>query len=303
MATSFQERRLKKLGLPTFPLTLPVRYDDEDTVECGAQDMWHCIKWVEDLTGEKWDWDHYFTVIKRFNEQTKMEMEKWEMNSTPYPQLIGPCYELFRKWNYEMDGGLEPGVMKTFYKVRKLMYKSYDEKCNPYRHPMKYRAVVWSCPAHYYANFSNWLANAWGIGVLVEMESLNFTKQLETEDHDEAIRDLARLYERMVMRKHTNGGYVHVLDELWKVCEQFNANFIIMYQHVCCKTMAGLQGLFDEQARERGLHLIWVEHDLMDPRTVSRRDMRAKVSNYMRAIIQAEPTDESLIEFEDDITW
>ena len=45
MATSFQERRLKKLGLPTYPLTLPVRYDDEDTVECGAQDMWHCIKW------------------------------------------------------------------------------------------------------------------------------------------------------------------------------------------------------------------------------------------------------------------
>ena len=126
--------------------------------------------------------------------------------------------------------------------------------------------------------------------------------QLKTVEN-EAIRDLARLYERMVMRKHTNGGYVHVLDELWKVCEQFNANFIIMYQHVCCKTMAGLQGLFDEQARERGLHLIWVEHDLMDPRTVSRRDMRAKVTNYMRAIIQAEPTDESLIEFEDDITW
>ena len=278
-------------------------FDDEDTVECGAQDMWHCIKWVEEITGEKWDWEHYFTVIRRFNEQTKMEMEKWEMNSTPYPQLIGPCYELFRKWNYEMDGGLEPSVMKTFYKVRKLMYQSYEEKCNPYRHPMKYRAVAWSCPAHYYANFSNWLANAWGIGVLVEMESLNFTKQLETEDHEEAIRDLARLYERMVMRKHTNGGYVHVLDELWKVCEQFNANFIIMYQHVCCKTMAGLQGLFDEQARERGLHLIWVEHDLMDPRTVSRRDMRAKVNNYMRAIIQAEPTDESLLEFEDDITW
>ena len=300
MATSYQDRRFK---LPTFPLTLPVRYDDEDTVECGAQDMLHCIKWVEEITGEKWDWEHYFTVIRRFNEQTKMEMEKWEMNSTPYPQLIGPCYELFRKWNYEMDGGLEPSVMKTFYKVRKLMFQSYEEKCDPYRHPMKYRAVVWSCPAHYYANFSNWLANAWGIGVLVEMESLNFTKELNTTDKDEAIRDLARLYERMVMRKHTNGGYVHVLDELWKVCEQFNANFIIMYQHVCCKTMAGLQGLFDEQARERGLHLIWVEHDLMDPRTVSRRDMRAKVTNYMRAIIQAEPTDESLIEFEDDITW
>ena len=98
---------------------------------------------------DRMDASEYFTVIRRFNEQTKMEMEKWEMNSTPYPQLIGPCYELFRKWNYEMDGGLEPSVMKTFYKVRKLMFQSYEEKCNPYRHPMKYRAVVWSCPAHY----------------------------------------------------------------------------------------------------------------------------------------------------------
>ena len=35
------------------------------------------------------------------------------------------------------------------------------------------------------------------------MESLNFTKELNTTDKEEAIRDLARLYERMVMRKHT----------------------------------------------------------------------------------------------------
>ena len=118
------------------------------------------------------------------------------------------------------------------------------------------------------------------------MESLNFTKMLNTEDKEEAIRDLARLYERMVMRKHTNGGYVHVLDELWKQVEEFNVEIVIMYQHVCCKTMAGLQGLFDEQARQRGIHMIWVEHDLMDPRTVSRRDMRTKVNNYMMNVFQ-----------------
>ena len=107
----------------------------------------------------------------------------------------------------------------------------------------------------------------------------------------------------MVMRKHTNGGYVHVLDELWKVCEQFNANFIIMYQHVCCKTMAGLQGLFDDQARELGIHLIWVEHDLMDPRTVSRKDMRGRVNNYMVNVMHAEPVDPTLIDIDDEVTW
>ena len=298
MATSYQDRRFK---LPTFPLTLPVRYDDEDTVECGAQDMWHCIKWVEEITGEKWDWEHYFTVIRRFNEQTKMEMEKWEMNSTPYPQLIGPCYELFRKWNYEMDGGIDPRILKTFKKVNKIMLKGYERKEEAWPGKMKYRAIVWSCPAHYYANFSNWLANCWGVNVLVEMESLNFTKQLETEDKEEALRDLGRLYERMVMRRHTNGGYQHVVDELWKQCEIWNVDLIIMYQNVACKNMATVQGILDDQAREQNRKMIWIEHDLMDPRTVSRRQMRDKVSEYMRTVMHAEPLDPTLVDFEDEI--
>ncbi len=300
MATSYQDRRFK---MPTYPLTLPVRYDDEDTVDCGAEDMKRCIRWVEELTGETWDWDHYFKVIRRFNEETNYELNKWEVNKTPYPQVIGSAYELFRKWSYEMDGGLNPRTMKTFRRVDRMMMKAYEKKMNPYRAPIRHRAIVWSCPAHYYANFSNWLQNCWGIGVLVEMESLNFTKMLDTYDKEEAIRDLARLYERMVMRKHTNGGHVHVLEELWKQVEEFNVEIVIMYQHVCCKTMSGLQGLFDEQARERGIHLIWVEHDLMDPRTVSRRDMRSKINNYMMNVFQEEPLDPSLVEFEDDVTW
>ena len=42
----------------------------------------------------------------------------------------------------------------------------------------------------------------------------------------------------MVMRRHTNGGYQNVVDELWRQCEAWNANIIIMYQNVACKNMA-----------------------------------------------------------------
>ena len=57
----------------------------------------------------------------------------------------------------------------------------------------------------------------------------------------------------------------------------------------------------DEQGRELGLHMIWVEHDLMDPRTVSRSTIRGKVNEYMRTVIGAEPVDPSLLEFEDEV--
>ena len=118
---------------------------------------------------------------------------------------------------------------------------------------------------------------------------------METEDKEEALRDLARLYERMVMRRHTNGGYQNVVDELWRQCEAWNTNIIIMYQNVACKNMATVQGILDEQGRERGYHMIWIEHDLMDPRTVSRKTMRDKVNEYMRTVMRAEPIDPSLI--------
>ena len=184
--------------------------------------------------------------------------------------------------------------------VNDLLMQSYQRRDEAWVGKMRYRGIVWSCPAHYYANFSNWLANCWGINILVEMESLNFTKPLETEDKEEALRDLARLYERMVMRRHTNGGYQNVVDELWRQCEAWNTNIIIMYQNVACKNMATVQGILDEQGRERGYHMIWIEHDLMDPRTVSRKTMRDKVNEYMRTVMRAEPIDPSLCDFDDE---
>ena len=299
MASSYYSRRFP--NTPVFHLCFPVRYMDEETVQMGAEDIKACIKFIEEKTGAKWNWDAYFAQIKRFNMETDYELQKWEVNKSAYPQLLGPCYELFRKWNYEMDGGADPRTVKTFEKVNALLMKAYENKEEPWPGKMKYRAIVWSCPAHYYANFSNWLANCWGVNVLVEMESLNFTKHLETEDKEEAMRDLARLYERMVMRRHTNGGYQNVVDELWKQCEDWNAKLIIMYQNVACKNMATVQGILDDQGRERGYDLIWVEHDLMDPRTVSRRTMRDKVSEYMRTVMRAEPFDPSLVDFDDEV--
>ena len=299
MASSYMARRFP--DLPVFHLCFPVRYEDEETVQCAAEDIKACIKFIEEQTGAKWSWDAYFSAMKRFNTETSYELEKWAVNQTAYPQIIGPCYELFRKWCYEMDGGLDPRTIKTAKKVNKMLLKAYENKEEAWHNKMRYRAITWSCPPHYYANFSNWLANSWGINVLVEMESLNYTKHLNTTDETEALRDMARLYERMVMRRHTNGGYHNVVTELWRQCEAWNANIVIMWQHVACKNMATVQGLLDEQGRELGLHLIWIPHDLMDPRTVSRRSMRDMVSSYMDTVMHATPVDESLLDFADDV--
>ena len=87
------------------------------------------------------------------------------------------------------------------------------------------------------------------------------------------------------------------------MCEKFNANIVIMYDHVSCKNFGGLHGLFEDQARERGIHLIWVQHDLMDPRTVSRKAMRDAVNKYMSTVFREEPLDPTYLDYSDELTW
>ena len=55
MASSYTSRRFK--DLPTFHLAFPVRYEDESIIDNAVKDIKACIKFIEDQTGAKWNWD------------------------------------------------------------------------------------------------------------------------------------------------------------------------------------------------------------------------------------------------------
>jgi len=52
--------------------------------------------------------------------------------------------------------------------------------------------------------------------------------------------------------------------------------------------------MFEEQGRARGIHVMWVSHDLCDPRVFTRQAIRDQVNNYMRTVMREEPLDPSL---------
>ena len=56
---------------------------------------------------------------------------------------------------------------------------------------------------------------------------------------------------------------------------------VILWEHMSCKALDGMHGLFEERARELGIHLVWVSHDLFDPRVVNRQGVRDQINNYM----------------------
>ena len=299
MNSTFLDRRL---NLPVHLFNIPLRYDDEDVQEYAVEELKELIKFVEEQTGETFDWNVFKEALRTSNEQLEYEVEKWDINRTPHPQMTGAAFWLYRIYYFNLSGGVDNRFLKVDEKVNKLMMKGYERR-EPVSKEMRHRTVVWSCPANYYTSFANWLENCWGMNVVMDMETMISSIKYNTEDEDLILRDVALSYQRSIMRKHTKGGYRHVVDELWRIVEEYQADTVIMYDQISCKGMDGLIGIFDDQARERNINFIWVKQDLMDPRTISRREMREQVNRYMRTVLQEEPLDPSLVDFEDDLAW
>ena len=53
----------------------------------------------------------------------------------------------------------------------------------------------------------------------------------------------------------------------------------------------------------RGVHMLWVAQDLLDSRTISKRDMRRQVNLYMQTVMGEEPVRPDLVDFDDALTW
>ncbi len=299
--TMFMARYLK--GTPIYQITPPQRFNEEQVQEFAVNNLQGCIKFIEDNYNVKWDWDAFWKNAENYNKSAEAIIEKWDINCTDYPQVCGAALSLPREYEFQGAGCLDPYLYKTQLKTTEMARKGYEEDkakgVKDYRH----RAIVWACPAHYYTNFTYWADHCWGVKTLLDMECMLSYHMYHIGDKEAAMIDLAKSYERMMMRSHTNGGYVNSLDECWKMCKKFNADMVIMYDHVSCKNVGCLHGLYEDQAREHGINLVWIPHDLMDPRTVSRKAMRDAFNKYMVNVYRETPLDPTLVDYEDPLTW
>ena len=293
-------------GIPCFQLAAPLRHREEDVQEYAAQEIRNAIAFIEEHTGEKWDWKYYFECAKRVNISTKSRQEWLDMNKTDYPQVFGSNLALYTETNYMAICGKVPEFIEADRKIARLAEQAYAKKkrmAKEYRH----RAIVWGVQSHFYMDFLLWLLNCWGIVPLTDMLSMVSTKELAEEDtpenREQAIYDMAWLTENMIMRNRTHGGYKVLLDELWEFCEEFNADMVILWEHMSCKALDGMHGQFEEKARQLGIHLVWVSHDLFDPRIINRQGIRDQINRYMRSVMREEPIDPSLEVIHDENSW
>lgn len=285
-----------------FVLAAPMMYNDPSTVDLGVHEIEEAIKFIEEQTGQKIQWDPLIKHLESTNKLAQEELERWDIYAKTNSGCMSPAVQnLYRLFVYQQGG------IKCFRKAsaKALKYCQTAARKNIKAFPQaRWRALAWSAEPVYYEGVGRWLYNCWGVLTVINMDSLTGHNMFETGDTAEIIRDLADCHARTIMRTHVVGGDRHLM-QMWETAEKFNCNFIVMYDDVCCKGMASATGLIEEEIAKHSdkFHVMWVPHSLMDYRTIPPAEIRSKVNQYMTSVMNAEPLDPSLVDYDDSLGW
>lgn len=297
MTSALQDRRIK---LPSMPLNIPLRWHREEVQEYAIEEYKTVIAFLEEHTGEKYDWDALREACEIWNKQTLCKHEKWEMNRTDYAPHTGSTTWLYRIFEYQCACG-DKRALENDLKVNEYLKEQVAAKKS--LKTVRHRAVIWNTPANMYANFNSWLLSCWGIDSVAEMIDFQGSELIDTSTNETMLAGIAKMAQGATMRVHTKGGYEVILNDLWVKAAQFRADMIIMFDQISCKGVGAINGLFEEGARARGIPLVWVKQDLLDPTTVTRRDIRSTINTFMETVMNETPLDATLVDFDDSESW
>ncbi|MEF9917733.1 MAG: 2-hydroxyacyl-CoA dehydratase family protein [Eubacterium sp.] len=298
MASTILDRRFQ---MPTYVLNTPLRHTREDVQEYAVSELKECIKFMEKHTGETYDFELLRETCERWNDQNELRLEKWEMNATDTPPHYGASNWMYRTFTYHNACG-NPVAIKNDRKVNKMMRKSLG-KVRKYPKAPRHRALVWNTIANMYSALDEWLLNCWGIECVFQFIEDQGHRPIDTSTVDTMLAGVAKLIQEASMRVHSKGGYHAFSDDIWVFMERYNCDMLVMYEQISCKGPGAIAGLIEEEARRRGIKMVWLKQDLVDARTISRRDMRDQINKYMEAVMNEKPLDPTLVDFDDSASW
>ena len=285
---------------PLFAMPQPMQFDDPLVHKHCMKEIEEAWHFIEEQTGVPFDYQRLCRKLERQNELQRFEWEKWDVaaNTSYYP-INGVSQALYRI--YQSQYGDLPGWHETDKRVRKIMEKCVEQRINTF--PLtRHRVIAWSCAPLYYSNWCTWAYNCWGLNTIINMDSLMFDMTLRTDSYEHTLDDMATYHEWAPMRRMAVGGMQHIF-ELWENMERFHCDMVMMYDQLLCKGMQGVHGLFEDEFRARSIHAIWMPHALPDKRNVSRAEIRSIINDYMTTVMQEEPLDPSLLDFDDSMSW
>ncbi len=290
----------KSVGdIPIYRLNIPYDFRNEESIDAFVEDLKEMIKFLEENTDGKMDWDKLREICNNYNELVEIELERWELAKTDVSPLSNDALWFPHYFTFNA-APLDKDLVKQHRKLLKMDQKDY-KKCRPAFNNIRYRTVIWNPPPSVYGHIWNWLERCWGIASVMDLETYGAMEYIDTSNPDTMLRGLGRAYMWATMAKHTRGPAENMLEDLVRVIEEFKPDFVLYPAHMGCKNSMSLESTMKEECRKRNIPFCVFRFDLVDSRVTSRQKMREQISKFMVDVMKAEPLDPSLLTIKDGI--
>ena len=284
-------------GYPIYRMNMPYELRSEEAAEALIPELRNMIKWIEETTPGKMDWNKLKEICENYNKMAEIEYERWEMVKVDKPPMSNDAIQQCHYYNFSFLSAL-PFTLKHHTKMYE-MNKKHIAKGTPCFEGMRYRVVMWNPAPSAYGQWYHWLEQCWGISILMDLETIGDMCHIDTSSEETMLFGLAKRHLWQTMAKHTKGPSTNYLNDLVTAIEGWRPDFILLPKPIGCKNVMSMEATIRDLCRKKDLPLCTFTMELQDNRVATRQQMRDEVNKFMIEIMHAEPTDPSLLKQDD----
>lgn len=274
---------------PCYTFDCPFRHDEKGYAYLAAQ-FDGFIKFMEDLTGLKWDAERY-EIFKGIMEESNRaytaleKIAKLRMNKPcPLPgrtlvlnELVA-CLSGTKACTEMLETQLEMGTM--------LMEMGMSASRCPEE---KYRVCMMQNMLWSDTGIMDWMEKTYG--AITVMDGFGYKDAILYDDMDnwEAIKRIGAMKMLHTPMIHgATGPSSYWMDIIEHMYEDFSVNVSIFMGHVGCKHTWATGKIVTDMIQEKfGIPTLFVDVDAIDPRYKSTDELRAQIGEYMESVVGA----------------
>lgn len=275
----------KILGVPSFRLDVPFRRDERG-YKYLAEQYKDFIKFMEEITGNKMDWNKFSEVAEISNKSNDLMHKIADLRKLKPCPLPGHLLVL-NEMMLGMSG--HPDMLKFMEKQYEVGKAMADKGLGAVKEE-KYRVswlqnIVWAN-----AGLLGWLEKEFG--AIVVMDGFGYQKGVlfdDVHDKEEALIVMAQKAMTSPMIHGASGPAEHFVNIVENIMEDYDVGVSMFIGHVGCKhTFAAAKMVTDMVQDKFGIPTLMLELDSIDLRYKSIDEVKASITEYMESVVGAE---------------
>lgn len=277
-------------GCPCFTIDCPFRHDQKG-YQYVADQIDAFVKYMEDLTGLKWDaarYEKYKAITEEANKAYEALIKIADLRKKTPCVLPGRMLVL-NEIIAPLAGTPEvTAMLNTQLEMGNMLA---DMGMSATRCPEeRYRVCLMQNMLWSNTGIMDWMEKTYG--AITVMDGFGYQDGLIFNELDNWEAQKLQLAQSMLLVPMIHGAtgpteyWLKVIDKMY---EEFSVNVSIFMGHVGCKhTWASGKIVTDYIQEKYGIPTLYVDVDAIDPRYKSNDELRAQIGEYMESVVGAE---------------